>query len=128
MNNVASAKRQLSLPVLSLFTSAGTLLCCALPALLVSIGAGAVLAGLVSTAPWLVALSQYKAWTFGLSALMLVVSGASIYNARKLPCPLDKKLAKQCKRLRVFTLWVYGVSVAIWCVGFFFAFLAVRFI
>ena len=36
---------------LSLFTSTGTLICCALPALLVSIGAGAVMAGLIEAVP-----------------------------------------------------------------------------
>jgi len=32
--------------VISLFTASGTLICCALPALFVTIGAGAALAGL----------------------------------------------------------------------------------
>ena len=126
MTDTVSTKRLLSLPVLSLLTSAGTLVCCALPALLVSIGAGAVLAGMVSAAPWLVALSQYKAWTFGLSALMLLVSGVSIFTARKQPCPIDPIAAMRCRQLRVFTYWVYGLSLVTWCVGFFFAFIAVR--
>ena len=39
---------------LSLITSGSTLICCALPALLVSIVAGAALAGLVGTFPQIV--------------------------------------------------------------------------
>jgi len=39
---------------LTLFGSLGTLLCCALPALLVSLGAGAVMASLVTNVPQLV--------------------------------------------------------------------------
>lgn len=128
MSEVSNAKRWLSLPVLSLFTSAGTLICCALPALLVSIGAGAVLAGMVSAAPWLVALSQYKAWTFGISALMLVLAGGSIFTASKQACPIDPAAAKRCGQLRVFTYWVYSFSLLTWFVGFFFAFLAVQFL
>ena len=47
-------------PTLSLFASAGTLVCCALPALFVTLGAGAALAGLVGEFPQLVWLSTYK--------------------------------------------------------------------
>ena len=42
------------LPTLTLFGSFSTLLCCALPALLVSLGAGAVTIGLVSAVPQLI--------------------------------------------------------------------------
>jgi len=38
---------------LSLFTSIGTLLCCALPSLLVLFGLGATVASVLSAAPWL---------------------------------------------------------------------------
>jgi hypothetical protein len=48
------------LSFLSLFTSFGTLLCCALPSLLVLLGLGATVASLLSAAPWLVSLSHHK--------------------------------------------------------------------
>lgn len=118
--------KQVFLPTLSLFTSAGTLVCCALPALLVTIGAGATLAGLVSVAPWLVALTRYKAWTFGVSGLMLAIAGVMQWRARYAPCPIDPVQAQACTRLRKISAWVYGFSVAIYAVGFFFAFVAVR--
>lgn len=114
------------LPTLSLFTSLSTLLCCALPALLVTVGAGASLAGLVSTVPWLVALSKYKVWTFGLSGVMILLAGGMQWRSRNSPCPADPEQAKACKRLRRFSRWTYGLSVIVWCVGFFFAFLAVK--
>ena len=44
----------------SLFTSVSTLLCCALPSLLVALGMGAVVAGLASDLPWLITMSKYK--------------------------------------------------------------------
>lgn len=50
--------------IASLFTSVSTLLCCALPSLLVAVGMGAVVAGMVSDFPGLIALSKYKEWTF----------------------------------------------------------------
>lgn len=114
------------LPLFSLFTSVGTLLCCALPALLVTLGAGAVLAGVVSTVPWLVALSQYKAITFGVAGLMLLAAGVSRYLARNAPCPIEPDAARVCMRLRRVGAWLYWLSVAVYVVGFFFAFIAVE--
>ncbi len=118
--------KQTLLPSLSLLTSAGTLVCCALPALLVTIGAGAVLAGIVGTAPWLIALSEYKIWTFGISGAMLLIAGVALWRARNAPCPIDPAQAMACARLRRTSVWIYWLSVLLWCVGFFFAFLAVR--
>ena len=46
--------KNITLPLISLFSSFGTLICCALPALLVSLGAGAVLAGLITNFPQLI--------------------------------------------------------------------------
>lgn len=114
------------MPTLSLFTSVGTLVCCALPALFVTLGAGAALAGLVSTAPWLVALSKYKAWTFGISGVMILLAGFMRWKARNAPCPIDPEQAKACTRLRNISGWMYWVSVVVWAVGFFFAFIAVH--
>ena len=116
--------KQTFLPALSLFTSAGTLICCALPALLVSIGAGAALAGLVSTAPWLVALSKYKLYTFGGAGVMLLIAGCARWHMRNAPCPADPNQAAACMKMRRFSKWIYWLSVAIYVVGFFFAFIA----
>lgn len=118
--------KKLLLPTLSLFTSLSTLICCALPALLVTIGAGAALAGLVSSAPWLVALSKYKAYTFSISGLMLVAAGIMRFKAKNLACPVDPAKAKACDKLRKISSWIYYSSLAIYAIGFFFAFIAVR--
>ena len=66
-------KEQL-LGFLSLFTSVGTLVCCSLPALFVSLGMGAAVAALVSTAPWLVSLSRHKVLMFTGSGLLIAAS------------------------------------------------------
>ncbi len=118
--------KQTLLPTLSLFTSAGTLVCCALPALLVTLGAGASLAGIVGTAPWLIALSKYKTLTFGVSGAVLLIAGAALWRSRNAPCPIDPAQAMACARLRKTSNWIYLLSVLLWCVGFFFAFIAVR--
>ncbi len=111
-------------PALSLFASASTLLCCALPALLVTLGLGAALAGLVSAAPWLVALSRYKALLFAGSALLLAAACVVHLRAARLPCPADPAKAAACARLRRFSAGTLALSAMLWAVGFFFAFLA----
>lgn len=118
--------KQTIMPTLSLFTSVGTLVCCALPALFVTLGSGAALAGLVSNAPWLVALSKYKIWVFGIAGIMLLLGGIMRWKARNAPCPIDQLQAKACDRLRKISGWMYWISVGIYAVGFFFAFIAVR--
>lgn len=114
------------LSTLTLFGSLSTLVCCALPALMVSIGAGAALAGLVSTVPQLVWLSEHKVSLFALAGSLLVISGAVRYLTRNAPCPTDPSQAKACMRLRRFSGLIYYFSLAVYATGFFFAFLAAR--
>lgn len=118
----AGLKGNLWASLVSVFTSSGTLICCALPALLVSIGAGATLAGLVSTFPQLIWLSQHKLAVFGVAGLMLIGAGLLQYRARFLPCPVDPKLAAACTRTRRISTMIYGMSWLIYLTGVFFAF------
>jgi hypothetical protein len=112
------------LHTLTLFSSVGTLLCCALPALLVSIGAGAVMASLVSAVPQLVWISEYKIPLFVFAGLMLGLSGFATYWNRRMPCPSDAGLARSCLQVRRVSLCVFIVSLTIYATGFCFAFLA----
>jgi len=108
---------------LSLFFSSGTVLCCALPSLLVAIGAGAALSSLISIFPQLVILSVYKIPIFLGAFMMLLFSGILQFQARKLSCPADKNLAELCKRSRKVSLIVYFLSVGIFIIGLLFAFI-----
>lgn len=65
--------------VLSLFTSLGTLVCCALPSLLVLLGLGATVASFLSAAPWLVTLSRHKHWVFAASGSLIVLNCLYVY-------------------------------------------------
>src|SRR5437588_6759610 len=60
-----------TLSYLSLFTSLGTLLCCALPSLLVLLGLGATVASFLSAVPWLVTLSHHKNWVFLIAGTLI---------------------------------------------------------
>lgn len=119
-------KKTLIAPTLSLFTSMGTLVCCALPALMVTIGAGAALAGLVSAVPQLVWLSERKVLVFSVAGAMILLSGLLGWMNRNAPCPIDPKQAKVCARLRRISAWTYWTSVVIYAIGFFFAFFAAK--
>lgn len=110
--------------VLSLFTSSGTLVCCALPALLVGIGAGAAMSSLVANVPQLVWFSEHKVGVFLFAAVMLAISGFMQWRARSLPCPADPQLAATCRQARKTAVVVYGFSVLIFLIGGFFAFIA----
>ena len=109
---------------LSLLASGGTLVCCALPALLVSLGLGAVLAGLVTAVPALVWVSEHKAPVFGVAAVLLAAAGALQWRLRTAPCPIDPVLRHACLRTRRWSRWVWGVAVVLFVVGAFFAFVA----
>lgn len=123
MSRLQSWVQALGVPFLTLFTSLSTLLCCALPALLVSIGLGATLASTLNRFPQLTWISEHKPLVFSVSAALLVLGGAWLYWARNLPCPADKALADACILGRKISYWIYGFSVVIWIIGFTFAFL-----
>ena len=112
------------LSYLSLFTSGGTLICCALPALLVGLGAGAVMVSLVSSVPQIVWFSEHKLGVFIFAGIMLSISGFLQWKARSLPCPSDKALAELCHKTRVNSLRVYYFSVTVFLIGGFMAFAA----
>src|ERR1051325_7508333 len=127
MSNVAApARRSFWLQYLSLFTSLGTLLCCALPSLLVLVGLGATVASFLSAVPWLVTLSQHKNWVFAVAGVL--IAGNLLYVYRITPrlqsmggaCPADAPDAcVAASRVSLVLLWL---SVTIYCIGVFSAY------
>ena len=107
----------------ALLASTATLVCCVLPAVLVSLGAGAALVGLITAFPQLVWLSERKLLVFGVAGALLVVAGGFLWWARSLPCPADPAAARECMRLRKLSVWLYAIAAASFAVGAAFAFL-----
>ena len=102
---------------LLLFTTTGTLLCCAIPIVLVTLGLGATVASMASAAPWIITLSQYKGWMFAVSGLLISLSYWAV-NRPGRACPTDPELAAACEsadRWNKRFLWVSG---GMWCIGF----------
>ena len=110
-------------PTLALFGSASTLVCCALPALLISIGAGAVMAGLTATIPGIMWLSARKDILFVLSGVLMIFSTSLWWRQRHAPCPVDPVKAAACHRLRRINKWLLAVAWVAYACGLFFAYL-----
>jgi len=110
----------------ALLASSATLVCCVLPAVLVSFGAGAAVVGLVTAVPQLIWLSEHKPLVFGVAAVLLIASGALLWNARRLPCPTDARAAQACAALRRVSTSIYIVAVVAFAVGALFAFVLPR--
>lgn len=123
MSSKPATGRETSVTWLTLFTTTGTLVCCALPIALVSLGMGATVASLVTNVPFLITLSQHKAWVFAVSGGLLALSAWMMYRPGR-ACPADPELAALCNKTHVWNRRVHGLSTALWCIGFFAAFLA----
>lgn len=100
-----------------LFTTSGTLLCCAIPITLVSLGLGTVVASMASTAPWLVTLSMYKGWMFLISALLIAASAIVVFRPGR-SCPADPELAALCGQADRWNRRFIVISAGLWLIGF----------
>jgi hypothetical protein len=108
--------------LLALLSSTGTLVCCALPITLVSLGMGATVISLTSNFPFLMTLSEHNLWVFVLSGLLLF-AGWFVYK-RGRACPVESALAELCQRTQKWNRRILWISAGIWSIGFFAAFLA----
>ncbi|NBV72395.1 MAG: hypothetical protein EBR60_10230 [Burkholderiaceae bacterium] len=109
--------------LVTLFASSSTLVCCAIPALLVSLGAGAALASLVAVFPQIVWISENKEIIFLISTVLMLIGGIVQWRNRYAPCPIDPKLRQACLRTRKFSLGIYLISLALLMIGGWFAFI-----
>lgn len=109
---------------LALFTSASTIVCCALPALFVTLGFGATVAGAVGAFPQLIWISEHKSWFFGLGAVFLILGAVLQVHSRQLTCPSESNLMAACRMTRSWSGRVFIVATAMYLVGAFFAYIA----
>jgi mercuric ion transport protein len=112
---------------LSLFTSLGTLFCCALPSLLVLVGLGATVATVLSEVPWLVSLSHHKNWVFVVAGSLITGNFIYVYViAPKLQMnngacgPNDPAACQTASRFSRIILWC---SAGLYLIGCFTAYI-----
>jgi mercuric ion transport protein len=120
------ARRAALLNYFSLFSSFSTLICCALPSVLVLLGMGTTVASLLSAAPWLVGLSRHKIWTFSIAGVLIAMSFVMTYLiAPRLregeTCEADDPTT--CGVVSKISQVILWGSAVIWSCGFFVAYL-----
>lgn len=102
---------------LTLFASTGTLFCCALPMLLVSLGLGAASATMIAHVPFLKVMARHEPVIFAFSFLMISISAWSVYRPGR-TCPSDPELAAQCAKADRWNKRILFISATIWLIGF----------
>lgn len=106
---------------LSLFTSTGTLLCCALPAAIAAMAGGAAVGAFVTTFPWLIPLSRHKEWIFLGAGLLIVLSGMLTLRPQgRVACAITG--GQGCEIAGRFTKAMFWASIAIYGIGAFVAY------
>ena len=106
--------------IFSLFTSFSTLLCCALPAMLVALGLGAVMAGLVTSLPFLVTLTKYKEGTLLFAAAIIGVNFWLVYGraGTNATCTIPENSAETaCETASKWSKIVLWISFAFLFIG-----------
>ncbi len=102
-----------------LFASISTILCCALPIILVTLGMGAAFASLTSSFPALIWLAERSGYIFILAIIFLVIAGYFIF-LRPQSCPADQNLAKICLKTKKINNIIWLISVTILAISLFF--------
>ncbi len=112
--------------ILSLFTSFSTLLCCALPTLLVTLGLGAVVATTHSSFPLLITLSRNNGWMFLGAGIAIALNFYLVSRKNKADsCEVNSETGEAA--CDVATNWnkrILWSSAAIYVVGFTVSYLA----
>jgi hypothetical protein len=120
------ARRAALLNYFSLFSSFSTLICCALPSVLVLLGMGTAVASLLSAAPWLVSLSRHKIWTFSIAGTLIAASFVMTYvivPRLRIGENCDADDPATCGEVSKVSRLVLWGSALIWSGGFFVAYL-----
>lgn len=117
IEKIIAPKSNLLTSFATLFVSSSTLVCCAIPALLVALGAGATLSTFVSIFPKIVWISEHKVEVFIFAGVMLTIGGYMQWRGRFAPFPTDPLLRDACMRTRKASLIVYSLSLLLYLIG-----------
>ena len=112
--------------IVSLLASSSTLICCALPAIFVLLGAGASFVTLINIFPFLITVSQYKTYITVFVFIIILLAGIINYKTYRMPCPIDPELKKICLTTRKRSRYIYYVSLIIFITSTIFTYLMPR--
>lgn len=111
---------------LALLGSSATLVCCVIPALLVTLGFGATLAGVISTVPQLTLLSEHKGLVFSTAGVLLATTAYMRSRPEAQTCPTDPKLAAACRSSKRWGSILFGAAIFFYTGALFFVFVLPR--
>ena len=94
---------------ITFWASTSTLICCVLPAIVVSIAGGATMISIISIFPFIVTLSQYKDLLFIISGMMIGLSYLGI-RKRKIEC-INVTDSRKWWKVSL-GIWLFGVGFA----------------
>ena len=117
MNITSKNKTPKKLTILtlsSLFASLSMCICCALPAFLLLLGGGPVLAYIYSSFPKLILIEKYSLLLFIISGSLIITSGIIKIRNRNHSCPTDSTEEKSCTSLQCFNKYIYILYISIY--------------
>lgn len=106
--------------ILALFASVSTLICCALPAVFVMLGAGAVFASITQSFPQLIWISMHKNILFLVAGALLFINWRVLNNRRSIQCHAKNQDA--CESTKSFSRFIWIISMIAYIVGAFMAY------
>ncbi len=107
---------------LLLLTSFPTLICCALPILLVSLGFGSVVAAVYGEyLPILKWFGLNSLITFSITGFILLLAAYALYRPNR-TCPANPELAAACESAQKWNRRFFWIAFAVWTIGAFTAF------
>lgn len=110
------------LSIFTLFTSSGTLLCCVLPAVVATIAGGAAVSSMLSVFPFLIPLSMYKEWIFGIATILISINGYMVFKPnQEVACDVDVG-EDGCDITGRFNKRMFYISSTVLALGAFFAY------
>lgn len=111
-----------ALSIFTLFTSSGTLLCCVLPAVVATIAGGAAVSSMLSVFPFLIPLSMYKEWIFGIATILISINGYMVFKPnQEVACDVDVG-EDGCDITGRFNKRMFYISSTVLALGAFFAY------
>ena len=120
MNLISKNKTPKKLTILtlsSLFASLSMCICCALPAFLLLLGGGPVLAYIYSSFPKLILIEKYSLLLFIISGSLIITSGIIKIRNRNHSCPTESTEEKSCTTLKCFNKYIYIFSIFLFICG-----------
>ena len=106
----------------ALFTSVGTLFCCALPATFVLLGAGATFASLTQSVPGILWFGENKELMFILGGIGNGIGLYSIKYSKPVACEMIDGQPSDCETTQSWSKPMLYISIALYLVGFAFAY------